>query len=303
MRLFLILMLLSLSLLAAVDAYTSPPFIVRHWSSRLCYDYVDWWSGGHHYEKFRIDKCSNADELVWQQVDGHFGYLKVVGTNGHCLGPWGRSAQPDDDTAIFPHFTCYSSALFTIDDENGYIKHAGGSYVHPYPFNHDKPRWQSDLIIHKDKNINNRFDFVQKNNHNAKVKIMPTPNVSGFWEKITCWLNVHKGELMYSVKVGTSTSSSSTTTHAWEVSFSAAYKIISASAKYSGSFSSTYQQQWHTETTIERRIRIEEEGGTVCIWQWVYTFDQFQDKFTFKALTLLETRSEARPTRIPVGKK
>ncbi|XP_013394525.1 uncharacterized protein LOC106161987 [Lingula anatina] len=303
MRLFLTLILLSLTLLAAIDAYTSPRFILRHRSSRLCYDYVDWWSWGHHYEKFRADNCKNADELEWQQVEGHYGYLKVVGSGGHCLNPFGGWAKPGDNTAVFPHKNCYSSALFTIDEENGYIRHAGGSYVHPYPFNTEKPKWQSDLIIHKGTNYNNKFDFVQKNNNNAKVTIVPQPKVSGSWKKITCWANVHKGQLKYSVKVGTSISSSSTTTHAWEVSFSAAFSFISVSAKYSGSFSSTYEEQWHTESTIERTINIDQDGGTVCIWQWVYTFEQFEDTFTFKAFTLRETRSEAVPTEIPVGKK
>ncbi|XP_013380891.1 uncharacterized protein LOC106151985 [Lingula anatina] len=303
MHLLLSLTLLCLALAATVEAYTSPRFIVKHRSSGLCYAYADWWAWGHHYEKFRADSCSNAAEVEWVQKEGHWGYLRIVGTGGHCMNPLGGWASPGDNTALFPHPNCYNSALFAIDQEKGIIKHSGGKYVHVYPYQAERPNWHSDLMLHSGLHRNIKFDFVQKGNPNQKVQVIPNPQVKGEWQKVSCWYNVHVGSLKFTMTIGTSKTSSSSLTNTWELSVGVAKGIVEASATYGGSFTTTDEQQWKAESTIERTITVTKEYSTLCLWQWVYEFEQFNDGFRFRSFTIRETRSDAKPTEIPGSKK
>ncbi|XP_013401101.1 uncharacterized protein LOC106166988 [Lingula anatina] len=299
MHLFLAIVL-SASLAVAEGGYVSPRFIVRHRSSGRCYAYADWWSWGHHYEKFRADNCPNAAELEWHQKEGHWGYLKVVGTAGHCLNPFGGWAHPGDNTAIFPHPNCYNSALFAINQEKGFIKHSGGKYVHPYPYNGEMPSWHSDTMIHGGTFSNMQFDFLNRNLQ--KVQVIPNPSVAGDWVKISCWGHVGPGSLSYTFKAGYSKTESSTLTNSWEMTIEVAKKVITASVTYSGSYSTSYESQWTQEREITRTVTVT-VAGTICLWQWQYVFEQFNDKYVFKPMIMQETRSDVKPTNIPRNTK
>ncbi|XP_013401139.1 uncharacterized protein LOC106167013 [Lingula anatina] len=170
MHLFLAIVLFA-SLAVTEGAYISPPFLLRHRSSGQCYAYAESWFFGMHYETFRADDCSKSTLLRWYQKEGQLGYLKVEGSDGHCLTPLGSSAEPADNTAIFPHPKCDNAALFTIEEGEGRIKHSGGKYVHTSPYNQEKPGVNSDLIIRGGTSQYNQFDFVDKQLN--KVQVIP----------------------------------------------------------------------------------------------------------------------------------
>ena len=196
--------------------------------------------------------------------------------------------NPDNNTSCVLHSGKHAGALFGFDEENLVILHKSGKVWHPHGGS-PSPGNDTTIVIHSGVHDAAKFYFGDLKGN--PISPYPGPNLSGDWKLLQAYITPladHTYSQTY--KVGRSTTTSTTTHHAWNVTAEVAKGFFSGSSSYSGFVEHSKSETWEEEREETFTFSVK-KGQLVWVWQYVFGVAQYDDEMSFHSTIIGDTDS------------
>ena len=254
-----------------------------------------------HYEQVVVHSNGLGDsrfqfQFVPREGEGHYGYLKELGTGFFVHLRIGYDPPTSNDTQLMYYNRRHPNALFYYDEEADLIHHKySDEYWHPKG-GKPNPGDNTDCVIYRGYHDNNRFRFVDKDR--KKIPFYPPPTLEGHWVILNANLDARADhEFSITYEVGQERTVTETVGRGFTLKGEAAKSDFEASAEFRKYVERTDSTTWSAVKT-ETFYKGINFGQSIVTWQYHFIWSRFGDTYTFHANIYGDTNDPNTPPEL-----